>query len=263
MTTAIRDDTVQVEAEERVLRVNAELERRVGERTVELTASNEALRQFAWAASHDLQEPIRMVLSYSQWLGRCAAGKLDTSEMEMLGFIEESGVRMETLLAALRQYIYISESGETTWERVETEDLVRTAVANLEGSIDETGATIDYAGLPAIHSVKVLLVQIFQNLIGNALKYRSPDTPRVRIFAERGKKGWVFSVADNGVGIDPQYHRNIFRVFTRLHGRQYPGTGIGLAICKAAVDRLGGQIWVDSSPGAGSIFSFELPEGRR
>jgi PAS domain S-box-containing protein len=263
VTTAIRDDTLQVEAQERILRLNAELERRVAARTVELTRSNEALRQFAWAASHDLQEPIRMVLCYSEWLARSAVDKLDTQEVEMVRLIEDSGARMETLLAALRQYIYISESGETIWESIDIGAVVASALSNLEGMIAQTHAVIEYDGLPTIQSVEVLLVQVFQNLIGNALKYRSSAPPHVRVSAESRRDSWVFSVADNGIGIKPEYQDYIFRVFTRLHGRQYPGTGIGLAISKAAVDRLGGRIWVESSPGVGSVFSFELPNGVR
>jgi PAS domain S-box-containing protein len=260
VTTAIRDDTLQAEAEERVMRINAELERRVAERTSELTRSNEALRQFAWAASHDLQEPIRMVLSYSEWIARSASAKLGASELEMLGVIQENGARMETLLAALRQYIFISESGDLAWETIDTGKVVGNALSNLEGMIAETGARIEHTGLPAIRSVDVLLLQVFQNLIGNALKYRSSDVPHIRIAAERHQNSWVFSVTDNGLGIDSKYQQNIFRVFTRLHGRQYPGTGIGLAICKAAVDRLGGRIWVQSALGTGSTFFFHLPE---
>jgi PAS domain S-box-containing protein len=263
VTTAIRDDTLQVEAEQRVLRINAELERRVGERTAELTRSNEALRQFAWAASHDLQEPIRMVLSYSEWVVRSTAGKLDPSEVEMLGIIQENGARMEALLAALRQYIFISESGEITWQSIDTGAVVGSALNNLNGMVTETKARIECSALPVIQSVEVLLLQVFQNLIGNALKYRSAAPPHVRISAEKHQNSWIFSVADNGVGIETKYQLNIFRVFMRLHGRQHPGTGIGLAICKAAVDRLGGRIWVESQPGAGSTFFFELPAERR
>jgi PAS domain S-box-containing protein len=261
VTTAVRDDTAQVEAEERVRRINAELEKRVAERTQELTRSNEALRQFAWAASHDLQEPIRMVLSYSQWAARSAGSKLDNSETEMLRFVQENAARMETLLTALRQYIYISESGEQNWAQVDCNGAVRTALANLEGIVTESAAVIVSDPLPTIQSIEVLLVQLFQNLIGNAIKYRSAATPEIRVSAERRGDRWVFSVADNGIGIDPEHLSYVFGVFRRLHGKEYAGTGIGLAICKAAVDRLEGRIWVESKLGIGSVFFFELPEG--
>lgn len=260
ITTAIRDATGQVEAERRIQRINLELEKRVADRTAELTRSNEALRQFAWAASHDLQEPIRMVTSYTQWLGRSAGDKLDDHEREMLQFVAANGRRLESLLSALRQYIYISESGEHGWTRLETSRVVGDVLSNLSGAISEAGATIECGPLPAILSVEVLLVQLFQNLIANAIKYRSAQPPRVHVSASRENGSWVFAVRDNGIGIDAEYAEYIFGVFKRLHGSQYSGTGIGLAICKAAVDRLGGRIWVESEPGAGSTFYFSHPD---
>lgn len=259
ITTAIRDATDQVEAEERIRRINVELERRVAERTTELTRSNEALRQFAWAASHDLQEPIRMALSYSQWIAKSAAGKLDASETDMLHVVHENASRMATLLAALRQYIYISETGDQALAPIDCNAAVRTALQHLERPIAENGASVECDVLPTIQSIEILLVQLFQNLIGNAIKYRGEETPRVRIHAEQSDDGWIFSVEDNGIGIEPQYAEFIFGVFKRLHGKKYSGTGIGLAICKAAVDRLGGRIWVESEPGAGSVFKFAFP----
>lgn len=259
ITTAIRDATEQVQAEERIRRINTELERRVAERTVELTRSNEALRQFAWAASHDLQEPIRMALSYSQWIAKSAASKLSSTENEMLEIVHENASRMASLLAALRQYIYISESGDQALTAVDCNAMLRTALQHLDGMIHETGATIECAELPTVPSIEILMVQLFQNLIGNALKYRSEEPPRVRVYAEQNDNVWIFSVADNGIGIETQYADFIFGVFKRLHGKKYSGTGIGLAICKAAVDRLGGRIWVESEPGAGSVFRFALP----
>ncbi len=260
ITTAIRDATEKVNAEERVLRINLELEKRVTERTAELTRSNDALRQFAWAASHDLQEPTRMVLSYSQWLAKRTEGKLEAAEREMLQCIEENGARLQNLLAALRQYIFTSESGEERWAEVDCNAVVKTATACLAGAISESGAVIDCENLPSLQSIEVLLLQVFQNLISNAIKYRSPEPPRITIAAERRDTGWEFSVADNGIGIDPEHSQYIFGVFKRLHGRQYAGTGIGLAICKAAVDRLGGRIWVDPNPSPGATFRFVLPQ---
>jgi PAS domain S-box-containing protein len=259
VTTAIRDATEQVRAEERIRRINVELEKRVAERTLDLTRSNEALRQFAWAASHDLQEPIRMVLSYTQWIAKSATSRLEASEAKMLQFVQDNATRMGTLLDALRQYIYISESGDQEIERVDCNAVVRTALSNLQGAIDEAGAGVECEPLPVIDSVEVLLLQLFQNLIGNAVKYRSSEPPQVRIFAELQDGAWVFSVKDNGIGIEPHSLEYIFGVFKRLHGKKYSGTGIGLAICKAAVDRLGGRIWAESQPGAGSNFYFALP----
>jgi light-regulated signal transduction histidine kinase (bacteriophytochrome) len=260
VTTAIRDATDQVLAEERIRRINIELERRVAERTVELTRSNEALRQFAWAASHDLQEPIRMVLSYSQWVAKSAGHKLAPTEAEMLDFVHENASRMASLLGALRQYIYISESGEQSFAPIDCNAVIRTALLHLEGAIAEADVTVECNPLPTIHSIEILLVQLFQNLIGNAIKYRSETPPRVCISAEHSDDNWIFSVQDNGIGVEPQYADYIFGVFKRLHGKKYSGTGIGLAICKAAVDRLGGRIWVESTPGAGAAFRFALPD---
>ena len=259
-TTAIRDATEQAQAEERIRRINSELERRVAERTTDLTRSNEALRQFTWAASHDLQEPTRMVLTYAQWVAKTAAPKLDAQEIEMLKCVLENGGRLQMLLAALRQYIYISESGDEDWKLIDFNAAVQTAISNLEGMISDSGAAVVCDPLPSLESIEILIVQLFQNLVSNAIKYRSADPPRVRISGELRDGGWQFSVADNGIGIEPDYLQYVFGVFKRLHGRQYSGTGIGLAICKAAVDRLGGKIWVESTLGQGSVFHFFLPE---
>lgn len=201
-----------------------------------------------------------MVLTYSQWVAKTAAAKLDSEEAEMLDCVRQNGARLQTLLAALRQYIYISESGDEVFQPVDCNAAVRTALANLEGMIAASGATVICDELPVIQSIEILIVQLFQNLISNAIKYRSDEPPRVRVSAKPREKAWEFAVEDNGVGIEPEYLQYIFGVFKRLHGRQYSGTGIGLAICKAAADRLGGSIWVESAPGHGSIFRFALPE---
>ncbi len=259
ITTAIRDATEQVQAEERIRRINIELEKRVTERTADLTRSNEALRQFAWAASHDLQEATRMVLIYSQWIGRSGVD-LDHENRDRLRCVQENGARLQSLLAALRQYIFISESGDHEITRVNCNVVVQNAVGYLDSTISEANARVIWEELPIIQCTEVLLLQLFQNLIGNAIKYRSEEPPCVRISAEKCDGDWVFSVEDNGIGIEPEYLEYIFGVFKRLHARQYSGTGIGLAICKAAVERLGGRIWVESTPGHGSAFHFALPE---
>jgi hypothetical protein len=177
ITTAIRDATEQVHAEERIRKLNAELERRVAIRTKELTQSNEALQQFAWAASHDLQEPIRTVLSYSQWLSQSLNGSLGERESKIMQMIEEHANRMHQLLSALRQYVHVSESGQQEWKAVDCNHTVRTAISTLEGVIQETGAFIEYENLPTIPSIEILLIQLFQNLIGNGIKYRSGSRP--------------------------------------------------------------------------------------
>lgn len=201
-----------------------------------------------------------MVLTYAQWVAKTAAPKLDHQELEMLNCVRENGARLQTLLAALRQYIYISESGDEQWKPVDCSAAVRTAMSNLEGLISDSRASVTFDSLPTIQSIEILIVQLFQNLISNAVKYRSAEPPRIRISAEAREGGWEFAIEDNGVGIEPEYLQYIFGVFKRLHGRQYSGTGIGLAICKSAVDRLGGSIWVESKPGHGSVFRFAIPE---
>ena len=262
ITTAIRDATDQVEGEARIHRTNSELERRVDERTAALTYSNEALRQFAWAASHDLQEPVRTVLAYAQWLSQATDGTLSKSAKRMLEVIEQHASRLNQLLGALRQYIQVSESGQQQWTLVDANVAAGAAVSNLQSAIEESGASVVCEPLPTILSIEILLVQIFQNLIGNGIKYRRSDAiPAIHVSADSRENGWVFSVRDNGIGIDAKHLNYIFGIFRRLHGGEQSGTGIGLAICKSAIERLGGQIWVESAPGAGSTFRFFLPPG--
>jgi len=263
ITTAIRDATDQVEGEARIHRTNSELERRVAERTAALTYSNEALRQFAWAASHDLQEPIRTVLAYAQWLSQTTRGTMGPGAEQMLEVIEQHASRLNQLLGALRQYIQVSESGQQQWTLVDANAAAGAAVSNLQTIIEQSGASVVCDSLPTILSIEILLVQIFQNLIGNGIKYRSREIPAIHVSAESKENGWVFSVRDNGIGIDAKYFNYIFGMFRRLHGAEQSGTGIGLAICKSAIERLGGQIWVESAPSAGSVFRFFLPMGER
>jgi PAS domain S-box-containing protein len=259
ITTAIRDATDQAHAEARIQKTNLELEKRVTERTAALRYSNEALRQFAWAASHDLQEPIRTVVTYSQWLSQIMNGNLGSRESKMLATIEQHASRLNQLLAALRQYIQVSDSGQQARTSVDCNAVVKAAAWNLQALIQESGASLECGTLPVISSLELPLVQLFQNLISNAIKYRSADPPVIRISAQEGDNCWVFCVEDNGIGIDPKYFDYIFGVFRRLHGSQKSGTGIGLAICRAAVERLGGRIWVESTPGNGSTFHVSLP----
>jgi hypothetical protein len=258
LTTAIRDATDQVRSEARIQQINLELERRVAERTAALTYSNEALRQFAWAASHDLQEPIRTVLSYSQWLAEVSAGTLSHREGQMLDMIQQQATRLHKLLGALQQYIQVAESGESNWSPVNCTAAAETAVSNLRGLIEESGASVQLAPLPAVMGTDIMLVQLFQNLISNGIKYRSPEPPRISVSADRGRDGWTFSVRDNGVGIDPKYHDYVFGVFKRLQSGQYSGTGMGLAICKAVVERLGGRIWIEGKEGPGTLVRFSF-----
>jgi hypothetical protein len=261
ITTAIRDATEKVQAEERIRRINADLEKRVAERTADLTRSNDALRQFAWAASHDLQEPIRMVLSYAQWIARRAGQKLTPEELEMLASVQLNASRLQVLLTDLRQYIFLSESDQQSHTLVDCNAVLETVKGCLQGSIQDANAVIEIEPLPTVLSVEILLIQIFQNLISNSIKYRSDTAPVVKIKAESSDGNWIFSVEDNGIGIDPSQSEYIFGVFKRLHGRHYSGTGIGLAICKAASERLGGRIWVEPKTGPGATIRLLIPGG--
>jgi light-regulated signal transduction histidine kinase (bacteriophytochrome) len=187
------------------------------------------------------------------------AGKLGPRAAQMLEIIERHAMTLNQLMAALRQYIHVSESGQQEWAEVEAGTAVEAAISVLQKMIEDTGAAVECGEMPRIASIEILLVQLFQNLIGNAIKYRSSEPPRIRISAEMAENGWVFSVEDNGIGIDPKHFEYIFGVFRRLKGAQQAGTGIGLAICKAAAERLGGRIWVESTLGSGSVFRFMLP----
>ena len=177
----------------------------------------------------------------------------------MLAMIEQHASRLNQLLGALRQYIQVSDSGQHPRTSVDCNAVVKSVTWNLQAMIQESGASVECGTLPTISSLELPLVQLFQNLISNGIKYRSADPPVIRISAEAGENCWIFSVQDNGMGIDPKYFEYIFGVFRRLHGSQKSGTGIGLAICRAAVERLGGKIWVESAPGSGSTFYVSLP----
>jgi PAS domain S-box-containing protein len=226
----------------------------------ELQRSNAELQQFAYVSSHDLQEPIRMVTSYVQLLQKRYRGKLDEKAEMYISFIVEAAHRMSSLINDL---LALSRVGrrERMLMPVETELVVKEALDNLRVAIEESGAQITKELLPAVMGDALQLLQLFQNLIGNAIKYRKKDEPpRVHITVERKEDQWLFGIHDNGIGIDPQYHDKIFVIFQRLHQREeYPGTGIGLAICQKIVENHGGKIWVESKTGAGSSFYFSLP----
>ncbi|MCQ4165062.1 CHASE domain-containing protein [Tahibacter harae] len=225
----------------------------------ELARSNADLEQFAYVASHDLQEPLRMVASYVQLLARRYKGKLDQDADDFIGFAVDGALRMQRLIDDLLAYSRIATRAEPGRE-IAAAECVAAAQRNLAVRVRETGAVIEYGELPLLRMDPSQLAQLFQNLLGNALKFCTEGTPRVRISAEREDAFWHFRVADNGIGIDPQYAERIFVIFQRLHPRQqYAGTGIGLAICKKIVERAGGRIWVESMPGAGATFHFTLP----
>ncbi|MBI2319584.1 MAG: PAS domain S-box protein, partial [Betaproteobacteria bacterium] len=228
----------------------------------DLARSNAELEQFAYVASHDLQEPLRMVSSYTQLLARRYGERLDGDAREFMDFIVDGAARMKRLIEDLLIYSRVGTRGKE-FRPVAGEHVLARARNNLKAAIEASGATITHDPLPVIEADDSQLVQLLQNLIGNALKFHGAEPPRVHVGAAERGDDWVISVRDNGIGIEPQYFERIFLMFQRLHDRgEYPGTGIGLAICKKVVDRHGGRIWVESVPGEGSAFRFTLPKQR-
>jgi len=231
----------------------------------DLRRANYDLEQFAFSASHDLQEPLRSIKIYSELLSRRHADLINGEAKEFLTFLQDGATRMEQLVRDLLAYTRASavEQFEQSDETVDADDALKAALANLCGAIEETGATVTAEPLPTVQAHALHLQQLFQNTIGNAVKYRSPDrVPAVHVSAHKQNGFWTFAVSDNGIGIDEQYKENVFGLFKRLHTTdQYSGTGIGLAICRRIVDRYGGRIWVESEPGKGSTFRWTLPAG--
>jgi PAS domain S-box-containing protein len=224
-----------------------------------LRRANEDLKQFAFAASHDLQEPLRMITSYSQLLLKGYRGQLDGEASTCLGFITDGTKRMRELLADLLAYTQVTGDPQDAVASVDLNEVFRTTLENCKVAIGEAGATVTSDKLPAVPGHKPHFVQLLQNLVSNALKYRGEYPPRIHVSAERGVGLWRLAVEDNGIGIAPEYHKQIFGVFKRLHGRTIAGTGIGLAICQRVVERHGGRIWVESQAGQGATFYFTLP----
>jgi signal transduction histidine kinase len=249
----------RVRAEEALRTLNQELEERVTERTRELKRSNQDLEQFAYVASHDLQEPLRMVTSYLNLIQKRYTDKLDQNAKEFIGFAAEGAERMHRLINDLLAFSRVQTRIEP-FGPVNCNEVTDRVLDNLKVAIQESEAQVERPPLPTVLGDSSQLIQLFQNLISNAVKFRSAQTPRVKVSARQDGSSWVFAVEDNGIGISSKHFERIFIIFQRLHSRdKYTGTGIGLAICKKIIERHGGRIWVESEPGRGSTFYFTLP----
>jgi light-regulated signal transduction histidine kinase (bacteriophytochrome) len=258
-----RDITARKEAEEAL-----------AQKTRELVRSNKELVEFAYVASHDLQEPLRMIAGYTQLLARRYQGRLDAEADEFIQYAVDGATRLQVLINDLLAYSRVGTQGKP-FTATNCSEVLNRALDNLKIALDESGAVVRHCELPSVMADGTQLTQLFQNLISNAIKFRNKQPPEIQIAVERkpddaappttpASDVWHFCVRDNGIGIEPQYFERIFIIFQRLHGRdEYPGTGIGLAICKKIVERHGGRIWVESAPGKGASFHFTLPGAAR
>ena len=249
--------------EKRLLRLRRQAEEDLARKVEELARSNADLEQFAYVASHDLQEPLRMVAAYTQLLAERYRGKLDENADKFIGYASEGALRMQTLIQDLLAFSRVGRNG-IACGRVDCDAAMEEVLKSLGPAIQESGAVVTHGELPAVWADRSQMAQVFQNLIGNAIKFRGKEPPAISVQAEKAGQQWLFSVSDNGIGIAPEYAENIFVVFQRLHARtEYPGNGIGLAICKKIVERNGGKIWVEAQAGHGSdhgsVFKFTMP----
>jgi signal transduction histidine kinase len=258
-------DRKQAEASFRQL--NEQLEAKVQERTSELNEtntnllhSNRELEQFAYVASHDLQEPLRAVNSYAQLIVRKYQGNLDAKADKYLGYIMDGATRMQQLIDDLLSFSRVGTRGKLL-ELIDGEVVLSQVLDNLQIAIAQSHAVVTHDPLPTIMGDEIQLIQLLQNLISNAIKFHREEQPKVHVSAEHRENEWIFSVRDNGIGMEPEYFDRIFMIFQRLHSRsEYPGTGIGLAVCKKIVERHGGRIWLESTLGVGTTFYFTIPQ---
>lgn len=250
-----RDVTDRVRAAERLAKLNADLQRT----NETLVLTNQDLERFAFIASHDLQEPLRMITAYSQLLIKSYSGKFDSDASMFVGFIVDGTKRMRELLADLLEYTEIRAGKEDPPQVVDLNLVIEDVRQDLKAAIDESHAVVTSDRLPSLRAQRAHFQPLFQNLIGNAIKYRSACPPRIHVSVGTVDGQLRFAVSDNGMGIEPEYHNQIFGLFKRLHGKKIPGTGVGLAICQRIVERYGGRIWVESQLGQGAAFVFTLP----
>jgi light-regulated signal transduction histidine kinase (bacteriophytochrome) len=252
-----------VKANDELRRENAEraaAEEALREKTQALARSNADLEQFAYVASHDLQEPLRMVSSYMQLLEKRYQGALDARADKYIAYAVDGAKRMQALIAGLLEYSRVGRQDEPP-ARVDTVVALEQALTNLRSALEEGRGVVTHDRMPAVMGNGAQITRVFQNLVGNAVKFRRPDAaPRIHVSAQLRGRDVLFSIGDNGIGIDPQYSDRVFVIFQRLHTRaEYPGTGIGLSVCKKVIERHGGRIWFDSEPGRGTTFWFTLP----
>lgn len=245
----------------RVINEHKRTEKELKHYSSELKRSNEELQHFAYIASHDLQEPLRMISSYLQLIKRRYKGNLDADADEFIHYAVDGANRLQTMINGLLEYSRVDTHGKS-FELADCEVVLQQALTNLKVMIEENIATITHDPLPTVMADGSQLLLVFQNLITNAIKFRGNEPPRIHISAKHKENEWIFSVHDNGIGIEPEYHGRLFVIFRRLHSREYPGVGLGLSICKKVVKRHGGRIWVESEPGKGSTFYFTIP-GKR
>lgn len=288
MTERLKAITVSRDELEREAEKRMEAEREIKRYSSELKRSNEELQSFAYIASHDLQEPLRTIASFLQLIEDRNRSKLDSESREFMAFAVDGAKRLQSMINSLLEYSRIESRGIPS-QTVESEEILRRTLDMFQKQIEETGAVISHDPLPVVNANPFQLGQVFQNLIGNALKYHSDKPPQIHISAQQVtdftvsddgiyipefenpvslpvsgvKDAWIFSIKDNGIGIDPKYKDRIFVIFQRLHSSErYAGTGIGLALCRRIIERHGGRIWFDSEPGKGATFYFILPQGR-
>lgn len=253
-----RDITERIEAEKTMKEYQHDLEKQVKKRTEELAKSNNELENFAYIASHDLREPLRTITSFLQLLEKQYKDQLDDDANDFIEFAVNGAKRLDDMIYDLLEYSKIT-SHERIFEQVNCEKIFNEALMNLKVSIDETDAVITHDPLPTINGDEQLILQLFQNLLSNAIKYHGEEIPRIHLSVVKKQDHYLFSLNDNGIGMDPKHSKKIFTIFQRLHGRgEYEGTGIGLAISQKIVQQHGGEIWAESKPGEGSTFHFTM-----